>query len=193
MICSEPLVLTRVAEVAGAQRRVRHAEEREQALLALVAFERSEEEHLVLGDRPAERAAVGVRLRPAACRAPAPTPKKYGFAFSLSLLKHSNADPLNWFVPDLVMTVTAAPPAMPCSASKLLVEMLTVSIVSAGDTYMLWFGSQMFMFVAPSVRVELFVFACPLTLVAIDRAGVSVSALPNAIGVVPGTRFISAW
>ena len=82
---------------------------------------------------------------------------------------------------------------MPCSASKLLVDTSTVSTVSAGETYMRWFGSQMFMFVAPSVRVELFVFAWPFTLVAIDRAGVSVSALPNAIGVVPGTRFSSAW
>ena len=91
------------------------------------------------------------------------------------------------------MTVTAAPPAMPCSASKLLVEMLTVSTVSAGEMYMLWLGSQMFMFVAPSVRVVLFVLAWPLTLVAIERAGVSVSAFPNAIGVVPGTRFIRAW
>ena len=36
---------------------------------------------------------------------------------------------------------------------------------------MLWFGSQMFMFVAPSVQVELLVFAWPLTLVASDRAG----------------------
>ena len=114
-------------------------------------------------------------------------------AFSLSLLKPSNADPLNALVPDLVTTVTAAPPAMPCSASKLLVEMSTVSTVSAGDTYIMWFGSQMFMFVAPSVRVELFVFACPLTLVAIDRPGVSVSALPNDIGIVPGTRLSSAW
>ena len=82
-------------------------------------------------------------------------------------------------------TVTAAPPAFPCSASKLLVEMFTVSTVSAGEMYMLWFGSQMFMFVAPSVRVVLFVFTWPLTLVASDRAGVSVSALPNAIGRRP--------
>ena len=81
------------------------------------------------------------------------------------------------FVPDLVMTVIAAPPAIPCSAPKLLVEMLAVSIVSAGEMYMLWFGSQMFMFVAPSVWVELFVPAWPLTLVARDRAGVSVPAL----------------
>lgn len=48
---------------------------------------------------------------------------------------------------------------MPCSASKLLVDTLTVSIVSAGEMYILRFGSQMFRFVAPSVRVELFVFA----------------------------------
>ncbi len=108
-------------------------------------------------------------------------------------MKNSKAEPLNWFVPAFVMTVMAAPPAMPCSASKLLVDTLTVSIVSAGEMYMLWFGSQMFMFVAPSVLVELFVFAWPLTLVASDRAGVSVSALPNAIGVVPGTRLTSAW
>ena len=90
-------------------------------------------------------------------------------------------------------TVTAAPPALPCSASKLLVDTFTVSTVSAGEMYMLWFGSQMFMFVAPSVRVELTVFAWPLTLVASERAGVSVSALPKAIGEVPGTRFSSAW
>ncbi len=122
-----------------------------------------------------------------------PTPKNAGFAFIPWLLKPSNAEPLNELVPDLVMTVTAAPPAMPCSASKLLVDTSTVSTVSVGDTYIRWFGSQIFMFVAPSVRVEFCVFACPLTLVAIERPGVSVSALPNAIGVVPGARLISAW
>jgi hypothetical protein len=36
------------------------------------------------------------------------------------------------FVPDFVITVIAAPPAMPCAVSKLLVLMFTVSIVSAG-------------------------------------------------------------
>jgi len=35
-------------------------------------------------------------------------------------------------VPERVFTVMAAPPAMPCSASKLLVETLTVSMVSTG-------------------------------------------------------------
>ena len=33
--------------------------------------------------------------------------------------------------------ILAAPPAMPCSASKLLVATLTVSTVSAGEMYML--------------------------------------------------------
>ena len=42
--------------------------------------------------------------------------------------------PWNSLVPDFVSTVTAAPPARPCSASKLLVETLTVSTVSAGAT-----------------------------------------------------------
>ena len=120
-----------------------------------------------------------------------PTPKKYGLAFSLSVLKYSIAEPWKLFVPDFVITVTAAPPAIPCSASKLLVDTLTVSIVSVGDTYITWFGSQTFMFVAPSVRVEFCVFDCPLIFVAIDRPGVSVSALPKASGVVPGTRFSS--
>jgi hypothetical protein len=41
-------------------------------------------------------------------------------------------DPLSLFVPDLVITVEAAPAAIPYSASNELVEMLTVSIVSAG-------------------------------------------------------------
>src|SRR5881409_4057059 len=121
-----------------------------------------------------------------------PLLKKF-FAWNLALSLIAQADPCNWFVPDLVMTVTAAPPAIPCSASKLLVDTSTVSTVSAGDTYITWLGSQMFMFVAPSVRVEFCVFGCPLTLGDSDRAGVSVSALPNAIGVVPGARLTSAW
>ena len=55
-------------------------------------------------------------------------------AFSFWLLKNSNADPLNVFVPDLVTTLIAAPAAMPVSASMLPVVMLIVSIVSAGET-----------------------------------------------------------
>ena len=47
----------------------------------------------------------------------------------------ANAVPRRLFVPDLVMTVTAAPPVMPCSASKLLVEMFTSWMLSTGGTY----------------------------------------------------------
>jgi hypothetical protein len=43
--------------------------------------------------------------------------------------------PRSVFVPDFVMTVTAAPPVMPCSASKLLVAMLTSWMLSTGGTY----------------------------------------------------------
>jgi hypothetical protein len=50
------------------------------------------------------------------------------------LVKNSKAEPLNVFVPDLVVTVMAAPAAIPVSASMLPVVMLTVSIVSAGAT-----------------------------------------------------------
>src|SRR5262245_35041578 len=46
--------------------------------------------------------------------------------------------PWYWLVPDFVTTVMAAPPVMPCSASKLLVETLTVSMLSTGATYTAW-------------------------------------------------------
>jgi hypothetical protein len=45
-----------------------------------------------------------------------------------------NPDPWKSFVPDFVSTVMAAPPAIPCSASKLAVETLTVLTVSEGAT-----------------------------------------------------------
>ena len=47
----------------------------------------------------------------------------------------AKALPRNELVPDLVTTVTAAPPVMPCSASKLLVEMCTSWMLSTGATY----------------------------------------------------------
>ena len=44
----------------------------------------------------------------------------------------SNTVPLKLFVPDFVSTLMAAPPAMPVSASMLLVTTLTASMVSSG-------------------------------------------------------------
>ena len=96
-------------------------------------------------------------------------------------------------MPDLVITVIAAPPALPCSASKLAVLTLTVSTVSAGDTYMTWCGSQMLTFVAPSVFVALVLGFCPLTNVRSDRPGVSTSLFWKVAGVAPGIRLSSDW
>ncbi len=89
------------------------------------------------------------------------------------------------------MTVMAAPPAMPCSASKLLVLTFTVSIVSAGETSMVWCGSQMFTLVAPSVFVPLLFRFRPLTFVLSARPGVSTSLFCMTPGVAPGTRLMS--
>ena len=182
----------RLAEVAGAQRGVRHAEEGEEALRPLVAFERPEEEHLVLLDRTADRGAVVVRLdrQLVGHRSGAEVERLGVQLVAVEALERRTPERVRARLGDDRHRRAAR---HPCSASKLLVDTFTVSTVSAGEMYMLWFGSQMFMFVAPSVRVEFCVFACPLTLVAIDRPGVSVSALPNDIGVVPGTRLISAW
>ena len=125
-----PVRVERVAEVAVANRLARRVEEGEQLLPADVALVRSEKEHLIAPDRSAQGPAECLPLdRQFRRRCP---PKKNGDAFSFSLLKNSNSDPLNVFVPDLVMTVMATPAAMPSSASMLLVVMLTDSIVSAG-------------------------------------------------------------
>ena len=55
-----------------------------------------------------------------------------------SLLNPVNTAPRKSFVPDFVITVTAAPPVIPCSASKLFVEMFTSSMLSTGGTYTAW-------------------------------------------------------
>ena len=91
------------------------------------------------------------------------------------------------------MTVCAAPAAMPVSASKLLVAMLTVSIDSADWTYIAWCGSQTLTDTAPSTRVVLAFGCVPFTHVRSERAGVSISAFWNCVGVAPGTRFSSVW
>jgi hypothetical protein len=38
---------------------------------------------------------------------------KYELAFSSSVLLNQKAEPRSWLVPDLVITVAAAPPAIP--------------------------------------------------------------------------------
>ena len=90
------------------------------------------------------------------------------------------------------MTVIAAPPAIPCSASKLLVLTFTVSTVSAGETSIVWCGSQMFTLVAPSVFVPL-LFRFKTVDVRRQRATrrIDFAVLLCGPGVAPGTRLIS--
>ncbi|PYQ21375.1 MAG: hypothetical protein DMF81_15670 [Acidobacteria bacterium] len=114
-------------------------------------------------------------------------------ALNSSWFRKNQVEPWNWFVPDLVTTVTAAPAAMPWSASKLLVATLTVSIVSADCTKPTWWGSQTFTDTAPSMRKALLLGCVPLTNVRRARPGVSISAFWNWAGVAPGTRFRRPW
>ena len=96
------------------------------------------------------------------------------------------------FVPDLVVTVIAAPAAIPCSASMLPVVTVTVSIVSAGWMYSSWCCIATFTLRVPSVIVVLALPLCPLTVMASDRCGVSVSAFWSVGGSEPGTSTTSA-
>ena len=106
---------------------------------------------------------------------------------------YQQAAPRSWLVPDLVATVTAAPPAMPCSASKDDVEMLTVSMDSTGGLYRVWWGSQMYTLMAPSTRVLLLLRLVPLTLVVSERWGEAPIEFWKAAGVAPGTRLMRLW
>ena len=90
-------------------------------------------------------------------------------ALSSSWLRKKNVEPLKLLVPDLVWTAVAAPPVMPCAASKLLVETLTFSMVSTGAMYPAWCGSHTLMLAAPSMRVTLLLRFVPLMLV-LERA-----------------------
>jgi len=60
-----------------------------------------------------------------------PGGRKKGLALVALLLWYQNREPWRSFVPLLMETLTAAPPAKPVSASKELVVMLTVSIDSS--------------------------------------------------------------
>jgi hypothetical protein len=177
-----------LAEIPAAHPRGRDGEPIETATPLEVALPRAEEEQMVPADRTAERAAadrdalVGFAL------------SKNERAFSSSWLRKKNADPLKSLVPDLVMSVTAAPPAIPCAASKLFVAMLTVSIVSAGATYITWFGSQMFTLLAPS-SARVVVVGLPVDAGRQARGPACPSARSGrtSAGVAPGTRLMRAW
>ena len=101
----------------------------EPAVALVVAFVRREVEQLVFLDRPADGAAADRDAR-IELRGVEELPR-----VQLVLIAEvERRAPSTSFVPDLVTSVIAAPPAMPWPASKLFVLMLTVSIVSAGAT-----------------------------------------------------------
>src|SRR5205085_12481904 len=89
-------------------------------------------------------------------------------------------------VPFLICTSTAAPPANPCSASKLFVTTFTVSIASSPGTKAAQKVIHTFEAVAPSIRQFIPVLVVPLTLVFTARAGFTRNSVPVEAGEKPG-------
>src|SRR2546426_9459762 len=100
-----------------------------------------------------------------------PGGRKKGLAFIACTELYSNTAPCRSFVPLLVWTLMAAPPARPCSASKLLVTTFTVSMDSSEGTYATICGSWITVELAPSMRVLFELRPEPLTLNASAREG----------------------
>src|SRR5205823_6706101 len=85
------------------------------------------------------------------------------------------------------------PPASPCSASKLLVTMLTVSRDSSAGTYAATWGSQIFVVLTPSIRMLLELRLAPLTLNTSARDGLDGTECASAGGVKPGSTRNRYW
>ena len=81
----------------------------------------------------------------------------------------------------------AAPPASPCSASKLLLTTFTVSIDSSDGTYATTCGNWMCVELAPSMRVLLELRLVPLTLKASAREGLVGIECAFCGGAKPGS------
>ena len=99
---------------------------------------------------------------------------------------YSNAEPRIVFVPLLICTLIADPPASPCSASKLFVTTFTVSSDSSAGTYAATCGSQMFVVLTPSMRMLFELRLAPLTLNTSARDGFEGTECASAGGVKPG-------
>src|SRR5438105_13451740 len=110
-----------------------------------------------------------------------------GHALRCWLVWYSNSDPCTWLVPLLICTLVAAPPARPCSASKLLVTTLTVSMDSSAGTYAVTCGSQILVELIPSMRVLFDERLEPLTLKTSERDGLDGTECASAGGVKPGS------
>ena len=89
----------------------------------------------------------------------------------LKIWLYSHRLPWKLFVPPLTITLIDAPPATPCSALNEFVVMFTVWIESAGGTYAIRYGSQPYVFTAPSMRVVLLMSSTPFTFKDIAREG----------------------
>ena len=89
-------------------------------------------------------------------------------------------------VPLLICTFTAAPPANPCSASKLFVTTSTDSIASSPGTNAAHMLINTFVEVVPSIRKVIDVAVVPLTLVFTARAGFTRNSVPVEAGEKPG-------
>src|SRR5262245_47153276 len=87
----------------------------------------------------------------------------------------------------------AAPPAMPCSASKLLLTIFTVSTASTGGRYATRRGSHGWLIVAPSSLVLLLDWGMPLACVTMDRCGLPESECASTGGVNPGSTLYNSW
>src|SRR5438128_12475609 len=99
-----------------------------------------------------------------------PWKKKLRDCSALSVWK-PKAEPCNVLPPDLVITVRAAPPVIPCSASNASVLMLTVSMDSAGGTYMMCEVMMFILLIEPSRWSLLALRFVPLILAHSSRCG----------------------
>src|SRR5713226_7714319 len=116
-----------------------------------------------------------------------PTGRKNGLALMACTELYSKAAPCRSLVPLLVCTLIAAPPARPCSASKLLVTTFTVSMDSSDGTYATTCGSWMTVELAPSIRVLFELRLEPFTLKASAREGLVGTECAFTGGANPGS------
>ena len=140
--------------------------------VAVVLLPVREEEQLVLDDRPAEVGAeLAQRIRRASGRVGG-AGRSSARARSLVVVVAPARCRGTRCVPDLMTTLIAAPPAMPCSALKELVTMLTSSMAS-DDGHVGGVGRQprVDWTLAPSSLVLFCRRETPLTLNEIERCG----------------------
>src|ERR1017187_10467200 len=119
--------------------------------------------------------------------------KKKFFAIRALIMLYSQAEPWNLLDPDLVVTLTEAPEANPCSAFMLLVTTLTAETASVDGVYAVISGSQGYISLTPSIRVLLLLPDTPFALNIIVSAGVPASECCSPGGEKPGRTTNRLW